>query len=134
MKLGAVVGFNGEALRGLEMKMSRRAGEIRSLGLSAKIGRGGTLTGELRGRPGGRQVVDLETSDAGALFRFTDVYSRMNGGQMTTLMDAPSANNPTQTRHRQRQEFLPSTTSRSSNAPWRTASRAAAQQHWISRA
>ena len=30
MKLGAVVGFNGEALRGLDLKMSRRAGEIRS--------------------------------------------------------------------------------------------------------
>ena len=96
MKLGAVVGYNGEALRSLELKMSRRAGEVRSLGLNAKIGRSGTLTGELRGRSAGRQVVDLETSDAGALFRFTDVYSRMTGGQMTTLMDPPSANNPTQ--------------------------------------
>ncbi len=97
MKLGAVVGFNGEALRGLEMKLSRRAGEIRSLGLAAKIGHGGALTGELHGRAGGRQVVDLELSDAGALFRFTDVYSRMTGGQLTTIMDAPSVNNPTQT-------------------------------------
>jgi hypothetical protein len=54
------------------------------------------LTGDLRGRPGGRQVVELESSDAGALFRFTDVYSRMNGGQMTTVMDPPSASNPVQ--------------------------------------
>ena len=96
MKLGAILGFNGEALRGVEMKMSRRNGEVRSLGLNAKIGRGGTLTGELRGRTGARQVVDLETSDAGALFRFTDVYSRMTGGQMQTVMDAPSASNPVQ--------------------------------------
>jgi len=96
MKLGAVVGFNGEAVRGLELKMSRRSGEVRSLGLNAKIGRGGTLTADLRGRGDGRQVVDLETSDAGALFRFTDVYSRMTGGQMSTIMDPPSANNPTQ--------------------------------------
>lgn len=97
MKLGAIVGYNGEALRGVEMRMSRRNGEVRSLGFSAKIGRSGTLTGDLRGRAGGaRQVVDLETSDAGALFRFTDVYSRMTGGQMQTVMDAPSANNPTQ--------------------------------------
>jgi hypothetical protein len=96
MKLGAILGFNGEALRGVEMKMSRRNGEVRSLGLNAKIGRGGTLTGDLRGRTGARQVVDLETSDAGALFRFTDVYSRMTGGQMQTVMDAPSASNPVQ--------------------------------------
>jgi hypothetical protein len=96
MKLGAVLGYNGEALRGVELRMSRRNGEIRTLGLTAKIGRGGTLTGELRGRPGGRQVVDLESSDAGALFRFTDVYSRMTGGEMTTLVDPPSAANSAQ--------------------------------------
>jgi hypothetical protein len=96
MKLGAVLGHNGEALRGLELKMSRRNGEIRTLGLTAKIGRSGTLTGELRGRPGGRQVVQLESTDAGALFRFTDVYSRMTGGEITTVMDAPSPTNPVQ--------------------------------------
>jgi hypothetical protein len=96
MKLGAVLGHNGEALRGLELKMSRRNGEIRSLGLSAKIGRSGALTGDLRGRPGGRQVVELESTDAGALFRFSDVYSRMTGGEITTVMDAPSAANPVQ--------------------------------------
>jgi Protein of unknown function len=96
MKLGAVLGFNGEALRSVEMKMSRRAGEVRSLALTAKIGHSGMLTGELRGRSGTRQVVYLESSDAGALFRFTDVYSRMTGGQMTTAMEAPSATNPVQ--------------------------------------
>ena len=42
------------------------------------------------------QAVDLRTTDAGALFRFTDVYSRMSGGQMAIMMDAPSANNPVQ--------------------------------------
>src|SRR5262249_18120286 len=59
-------------------------------------GHSGTLTGDLRGRPGGRQVVQLESNDAGALFRFSDVYSRMTGGQMTTVMDAPSPSNPVQ--------------------------------------
>src|SRR6516164_7159342 len=46
MKLGAVLGHNGEALRSVELKMSRRNGEIRSLGLMAKLGRNGVLTGE----------------------------------------------------------------------------------------
>ena len=56
-----------------------------------------TLTGDLRGRGDGRQVVDLETSDAGALFRFTDVYSRMTGGQMS-IVDGPAVapDNPAQ--------------------------------------
>ncbi|MGD0024703.1 MAG: AsmA-like C-terminal region-containing protein, partial [Xanthobacteraceae bacterium] len=96
LKFGAVLGFNGEALSNVDLKMSRRAGEIRSLGLSANIGRDAKLTGELRGRPGGRQVVYLQTNDAGALFRATDVYSHMIGGQMAILMDAPSADNPMQ--------------------------------------
>jgi hypothetical protein len=92
MKLGAVAGFNGEAVRNLDLKMSRRAGEIRSLGLSAKIGRDAGLTGDLRGgRAAGRQAIVLTTGDGGALFRFTDVYSRMNGGQLVMMMDAPSA-------------------------------------------
>ena len=59
MKLGAILGFNGEAVRSVEMKMSRRNGEVRSLGLTAKIGRNGALTGDLRGRPGARQMVEL---------------------------------------------------------------------------
>ena len=96
MKLGAVLGFNGEALRDLELKLSRRGGEVRSLGLSAKIGHDGSLSGDLRSAAAGRRAIDLTSSDAGALLRFTDVYSRMDGGDMTTVMDAPSANNPAQ--------------------------------------
>ena len=96
MKLGAVVGFNGEALRGLDLKMSRRNGEIRSFGLNAKIGRDAPLTGDLRGRSAGRQVIALTSGDGGALFRFTDVYARMNGGQMVITMDAPSVENAPQ--------------------------------------
>lgn len=96
MKLGVVVGFNGEALRSVDLKMSRRAGEIRSLGLNAKIGHDATLTGELRGRSGGRQLIYLESTDAGAFFRFTDVYSRVTGGQMALVMEPQSADNPAQ--------------------------------------
>jgi hypothetical protein len=96
MKLGAVVGFNGEALRSVDLKMSRRVGEIRSFGLTAKIGRDATLTGDLRGRASGRPVVYLESTDAGAFFRFTDVYSRVTGGQMSIAMEAPSAENSAQ--------------------------------------
>ena len=91
IKLGAIVGFNGEALRSLDLKLSRRAGQIRTFGMNAKLGRDSVLVGDLRGRPGGRQVIYLETSDAGALFRFSDVYARMTGGQMWVAMDPPAA-------------------------------------------
>jgi hypothetical protein len=96
VKLGAVLAFNGEALSNVDLKMSRRAGQIRILGLNAKIGRDGVLDGQLHSLANGRQVVYLRSSDAGALLRATDVYKRVTGGQMAMVMDAPSANSPTQ--------------------------------------
>ena len=96
IKVGAVLGFNGEALSNVDLKMSRRAGEIRNLALNAKIGREGALNGELHSQSDGHEGVYLRTTDAGALFRVTDVYPRMSGGQMAIMMDAPSANDPVQ--------------------------------------
>ena len=92
VKLGVVAGHNGEALRGLELKLSRRAGRIRNFNLNAKIGRDTPLIGDLRVRPrDNHPVVYLETNDAGSLFRFTDTYARMMGGQMWLAMDPPTA-------------------------------------------
>lgn len=96
VKLGAMLGFNGEALSNVELRMSRRAGQIRALGLSAKIGREGLLAAELRSEPDGTQQVELRSTDAGALFRVTDVYKRMIGGELGIEMDPPSATNPQQ--------------------------------------
>jgi Protein of unknown function len=91
IKLGAVAGFNGEALRSVDLKLARRAGQIRSFSLSAKLGRDATLLGDLRGQPGGRNVIKMETNDAGALCRFTDTYPRIAGGQLWVTMDPPTA-------------------------------------------
>src|SRR5581483_10599022 len=92
IRLGAVLGFNGETLRVLELKMSRHEGQIRNFKLSAKLGRDAVLSGSLRYRTSGRPLIYFETGDAGALFRFTDTYARMAGGQMSVAMDAPSSN------------------------------------------
>jgi hypothetical protein len=90
IKLGAIAGHHGEAMRGLELRMSRRAGQIRSFSLNGKLGRDAQLLGDMRAYPGGRQVIYLEANDAGALFRFTDTYPRMYGGQMWVAMDPPT--------------------------------------------
>ncbi|MGC1465610.1 MAG: hypothetical protein WA792_07740 [Pseudolabrys sp.] len=91
LKIGAVAGFNGEALRGLDLKLSRRNGRIRTFLMNAKIGRDAPLNGDLRLRArDNHQVIYIETDDAGALFRFTDMYPRMVGGQMWMAMDPPS--------------------------------------------
>jgi hypothetical protein len=44
----------------------------------------------LRGQGQGRDVIYLDTNDAGAFFRFTDTYSKMIGGQLQLAMDPPT--------------------------------------------
>ena len=90
VRLGAIAGHNGEALRGVELKVSRRNGQIRTFVLNSKIGRDAALTGELRSSAQRRNVMYFEAHDAGALMRFTDTYPRMYGGQMWVAMDAPT--------------------------------------------
>ena len=48
IKLGVVAGHYGETVRGLDWRMSRRTGQIRTFSLNAKIGRDTTLMGEMR--------------------------------------------------------------------------------------
>ena len=91
IKLGMVVGYNGETLRGLDLKLMRRGDRIRSFAMNSKIGRDTPLDGDLRLRASdNHQVIFFETDDAGALFRFTDMYPRMFGGQMWVAMDPPT--------------------------------------------
>jgi len=91
VKLGAVAGFFGEALRSVDAKMSRRGGTIRSFSFSSKLGRDTPVTADLRGRAQGREVIYLETNDAGAFLRFTDTYSKVIGGQLQLALDPPTA-------------------------------------------
>src|SRR5690606_29900059 len=74
-----------------DVKMAQRNGSVRSLTMTGKIGRNTPLTGSLRGRPQGRDVVLTETDDAGAFFRFTDTYGKMFGGQLARALDPPTA-------------------------------------------
>ena len=90
LKLGAVAGFNGEALRSVDCKVSRRNGIIRNFALTGKLGRDTPVSADLRGRAQGREVIYLETNDAGAFFRFSDTYAKMVGGQLSLAMDPPT--------------------------------------------
>ncbi|WGD56658.1 DUF3971 domain-containing protein [Bradyrhizobium sp. CB1650] len=95
VKLGAVAGFNGEAMRSVDAKMSRRSGAIKAFTLSGKIG-GNTpvpVAADLRGgrAQGSREVIYLQTNDAGALLRFTDTYTKAVGGQMVVAMEPPTS-------------------------------------------
>jgi hypothetical protein len=91
VKLGAVAGSNGEAMRSVDAKVSRRGGAIKAFSLSGKIGGNTPVTADLRGGRGRREVIYLQTDDAGALLRFTDTYTKAVGGQMEVAMEPPTA-------------------------------------------
>jgi hypothetical protein len=100
VKIGTVAGYNGETLRGLELRLSRRGGHIRTFAMTSKIGRDTAFNGDLRLRArDNHQVVYFETDDAGSLFRFTDMYPRMYGGQIWVAMDPPSQEETPQVGH-----------------------------------
>lgn len=97
IKIGTVIGNNGETLRGLDLKLTRRADRIRTFAMTSKIGRDTPLNGDMRSRAiDNHQVMFFETDDAGALFRFTNMYSRMLGGQMWVAMDPPTSDRTAQ--------------------------------------
>jgi Protein of unknown function len=97
VKLGVVAGYNGEALRGVSLRLARRGGRVRSFNLESKVGRDSPLVGDMRVRArDNHAVLFFETSDAGALFRLTDFYPRMYGGQMWIAMDPPAQDQPMQ--------------------------------------
>ncbi|MGJ4947521.1 YhdP family protein [Bradyrhizobium sp. HKCCYLS20291] len=103
VKLGVVTGFNGETMRGVDVKLSRRGGAFKSFNLAGKIGRDTPVTADLRvgrdapaadqrsGRRQGREVIYLLTDDAGALLKFTDTYAKVIGGQLELAVEPPTA-------------------------------------------
>jgi hypothetical protein len=92
VKIGTVAGYHGETLRGLDLRLSRRGGIITNFVLNAKLGRDTPLNGDLRNRAGStRQVMFIETNDAGAFFRFSDIYPKIVGGEMWVAMDPQNA-------------------------------------------
>ncbi len=104
MKLGAIVGFNGEALRSLDFKMSRRAGKSAASASPPRSGatpRCSAICADAAPPPGG---VSRGTRRR-RLFRFTEVYARMTGGQMS-IADGPAVGaEPGATRRSQRPRF-----------------------------
>jgi len=90
-KLGALAGYYGEAVRSIDLKLTRRNGTVRTFSLSGKLGRDTPVIGDMRSRGQGREVMYLETNDAGAFFRFTDTYAKMSGGKMWLAVDPPTS-------------------------------------------
>jgi hypothetical protein len=95
-RIATAIGHNGEVLRNVEVRGVRRGGQWRTLSMSGRGVRDATLSGDLRQRPNGKQALYIESSDAGALFRFLDLYSKMVGGRAWISMDPPGGEQTSQ--------------------------------------
>ena len=79
-KIASVTGSNKQAITNMELTATRRGGETRLGTLRGRIGAGAvTATGN-----GGE--TRIKTSDAGALVRFANLYSHLEGGDLNLLL------------------------------------------------
>ncbi len=81
LKATAASGFNNEAITNLDVKLSQRDGAWRDLKLNGKLGKASVIGQNARNEEG-LPVIAIETTDAGALLRYLDLYRRMVGGNM----------------------------------------------------
>jgi hypothetical protein len=81
-KIASVVGSNKQAITNMELTASRRGGETRLGTLRGRIGDGAVTA------TGGGGETRIATSDAGALLRFANLYSHLEGGDLNLLLRA----------------------------------------------
>ena len=79
-KIASVMGSNKQAITNMELTASRRAGVTRLGSLRGRIGGGAVMA------TGSGGQTRLSTSDAGALLRFADLYSHLEGGDLNLLL------------------------------------------------
>jgi hypothetical protein len=87
MEVAALGGHNGETLHNVDLVLARRGGRVTRFTLSADAGQNAPLRGALRTASGGRRFFHLESDDAGALLRFTDIFAHVAGGRAEITLD-----------------------------------------------
>lgn len=76
-----VTGFNSETISNANLKLSRRAGDVRSLTFQGRIGRAEVSARQARQGEGGGALV-VQSENGGSLLRFFDLYRRAHGGDL----------------------------------------------------
>lgn len=86
-----VIGFNNEALSNVTSSIFLRNGKLNSLQLDGITGSRQAIVAQTSAG-GGRQTINLTSSDAGAIIRFTNIYSRINGGLLNIVFNTVNGN------------------------------------------
>jgi hypothetical protein len=84
-RIATVQGANKQTITGMDLTASRRGGETRLGSLRGRIGDGMVMA------TGSGGETRLVTSDAGALLRFANLYSRLEGGNLNLVLRSHGA-------------------------------------------
>lgn len=81
IRLGQVLGFNDEKVSDLGLQLDAKGTTIRKLDLSGRIDNG-QLTASLANEGSAGNLITAQSTDAGAVMRFLDLYTRLQGGAL----------------------------------------------------
>lgn len=85
LRAAILTGYNSEAASNVDLKLEKRGGQLRRLELKGRFGRAPINGGVVRGQDGSGQL-NVDSADAGAVFRFLDLYKRMVGGAVSAQL------------------------------------------------
>jgi hypothetical protein len=88
--VATLAGFNGEQLRGVDLRLARRAGRIDDFALAGSTPGNAPVRGSAGGSPNARHALYLTTEDAGAFLRFVDLYDKVVNGRMWLTINLPA--------------------------------------------
>jgi hypothetical protein len=81
VKIGAVGGANKQSISGFELTAAKRGGVLKSLSAVGRLG-----DGAFSARKSEDGVMTVRAEDAGALAKFLDIYSKLEGGALELTM------------------------------------------------
>ena len=87
LKVGTLTGFNNEVMRNADIRVQTKSGALKDLRIDGKLAQQSVLAQPARGE-NGQPVFVIQSADAGALLRFTDLYKRMNTGALSLQLSA----------------------------------------------
>lgn len=81
IRIGQVVGFNDETLADLGLQLDSKGTAIRKLDLSGRLA-SGQVTASLANQGRDGNLITLQSTNAGGVMRFLDLYTRLRGGAL----------------------------------------------------
>lgn len=89
-KIGKLTGFHDETLSDVTLNYSGTGSTVTSANFSGTTGSGAAVT--MQGQTqNGTHSVEMQSSNAGAVLRFLDIYQHMSGGSIKFVLAGPAA-------------------------------------------